>query len=99
METTTIEHQNLMPQNERPQFLSVLCILTWLACGYMFISSALSMLTPASAETQEESIEQVEKLYGSDVAEQMEELYANQDSPVFIAGNAISLIALGISAF
>lgn len=95
---TTIENQNLQTQSERPQFLSVLCVLTWVCCGFMFISAAISMISQPSVEKQEEQLEQV-RAYSPEAAERMEELFESQNSPAFIASNAISLITLGISAF
>lgn len=95
---TNFENQNLMQQHERPQFLSVLCILTWVCCGFMFISTLVSVFNRPSQEEMEASIEQV-KAYNEEAAEQMEVLYESQDSPAFIASNAVNLISLGISAF
>ena len=85
----------------RPQFLTVLCILTWIACGLIFISTLWKVLMPETPEKQLEQIEKVRQVNPA-AADQMEALLAKQQEagPArTIMMNVLTLVALGLSAF
>lgn len=84
---------------QRPQFLSVLCILTWITCGFVFISTVGNILFQKSPEEQMEQIEQMRSI-SPEAADQMEAALDAQNNDGFKAVNtAITLIACGLSAF
>jgi hypothetical protein len=98
---TIIDNQNdpnAIIAPERPQFLSVLCILTWIACGLMFISTLWGVLFQPSAEQQYEQIEKIREI-SPEAAEQMEAALENQKGTGQLMSMALNLIAIGLSAF
>jgi hypothetical protein len=82
----------------RPQMLSVLCILTWICCGLMLISTVLSVAFKQSPEEQYEAIEKMREA-SPEMAEQMEAAYAAQAESNQTVGLALNMVALGLSAF
>jgi hypothetical protein len=101
METTTNNEQinELVPP--RPQFLTVLCILTWICSGLIFISTIWKVIMPETPEKQLEKIEQLRQ-YNPEMADQMEALLEKQQekgNSGMIFTNVLTLVALGFSAF
>jgi hypothetical protein len=97
---TTVDNQFAAVSNEpsRPQFLSVLCILTWIACGLMFIMTLWGVLFQPSLEQQYDQIEKIRD-HSPEAAEKMEEVLQKQQGSSQLLSTAITLIALGFSAF
>ncbi len=100
METT----QNYTINNDmpaapaRPQFLTVLCILTWISCGLLLISSVWGVVMKPSAEEQYESIERMREV-SPEMADQMEAAFEAQNNSNQTVGLAINLVAIALSAF
>lgn len=82
----------------RPQFLTVLCILTWIACGLLFISTVWGVLFRPNAEEQYAQIEKMREV-SPEAAENMEALLQKQNSPSQYINTALSLVAIGLSAY
>jgi hypothetical protein len=98
---TTIDNQAELEGahvNARPQFLSVLCILTWICCGLLFISSVWGVIFKPTPEEQVQKIEQMREI-SPEAAEQMEAAFKAQEEGNPVAGLALNLVALGLSAF
>jgi len=94
---TDNQFQNdITPVNKRSQFLSAICILTWVCCGLMFLSTVYSLFSN-TPEKQAESIEAMRQ-FNPETADKMEALFAEQDMGMIILNNALGLIALGLSA-
>jgi hypothetical protein len=100
METTIDDQSNsdFMQETARPQFLSVLCILTWIACGLMFVTTIWGVVFK---DTPEEQYEQIEKIRESspEMADQMEVAIAAQEGSNQVLATAINLLAIAVSAF
>lgn len=84
--------------NEKPQFLKVLCILTWTCCGLLFLSTLWGVLFPPSAEKQQEQIEQIRAL-NPEAADKMEEALLNQNETDKLITNIINIVAIALSFF
>lgn len=82
----------------RPQFLSVLCILTWVACGFIFITTTWGIIFKPSPEKQMEQIEQI-RAVSPDAADKMEAALESQSGTTQILQNLLTLIAVAISAY
>lgn len=82
----------------RPQFLTVLCILTWVMCGIMLILSLFGMVSKPSAEVQKEQIEQIRQ-FNPDAAVKMEEALAEQGGGSQIISVILSLLACALSGY
>lgn len=98
---TNVESQfasdmNLEPA--RPQFLSVLCILTWICSGLLFISTLWGVIFQPSPEKQQEQIEQI-RAVSPEAADKMEEALESQSSGAKIMTNVLSLIAVSLCAY
>ena len=100
METTTFDNQfnETMNVPERPQFLSVLCILTWIMCALTFIMTVSSVLVKPSPEKQMDQIEEMRKI-SPEAADQMELVLENQTPGAQVMNTLIALVSLGLSAF
>lgn len=100
METTTFDNQfnEAMNGPERPQFLSVLCILTWIMCALTFIMTVSGALVKPSPEKQMEQIEEMRKI-SPEAADQMELALENQSAGSQVMNTLVVLITLGLSAF
>jgi hypothetical protein len=101
METTyenqPVSHMDAQPA--RPQFLSVLCILTWVCCSLIFISTIWGVIFQPSPEKQLEEIERI-RTYSPEAADKMEEVFERQSSGGGqVMNTVLTLIALGLSAF
>jgi hypothetical protein len=96
METIAQENQFNpgSPVPERPQFLTVLCILTWIACGFMFVTTLMNVVIQPSPE-------QIERIREANpaAADQLEEAIEQQGHSGQIANTSITLAALLVSAF
>lgn len=97
MDTTTDSTTDFMQESKRPDFLSVICILTWVLCGILFIFSVLGILSNPSPEEQYEQIEEIRK-HSAVAADRMEEALAEQTTGGKLLNTALSLVALGLSA-
>jgi hypothetical protein len=86
----------IMPEPARPQFLTVLCILTWICSGFMFLSTLYNTF---NNPTPEEMANQVEKMrqISEQMAERMELAFENQDHTTMLISNLISLVSLLIT--
>lgn len=91
-------NNNIAELPKRSSFLSTLCILTWVCCGLMFISTLYGLFFKPSTEQQMEQIEQLRQ-FNPVAADKMEEALANQGSMNQIINQIISLIAMGLSAY
>ena len=89
---------DVMPKQERPQFLSVLCILTWIACGFIFISTVWGVLFQPGPEEQYEQIEKMREI-SPEAADKMEIAFAQQSGGSQIMGTILNLVAIALSAF
>ena len=100
METTTTDNfsTGVPAAPVRPQMLSVLCILTWICCGLILISTVWGVV---AKPTPEEQFEQVEKMreVSPEAAEQLEAAFAAQEQGNQTVGLALNLVALALSAF
>lgn len=98
METSEPINNEFVPTEERPQFLSVLCILTWICAGLMFLSTAWSVFFQPS---QEEMYAQIEKMreMSPEAADRMEAEYESQTPLSKGMSTALSLIGLGLTVF
>lgn len=97
METTTQPFTNdIAPA--KPQFLRVLCILTWVCCGLMFLSSLSSLVMQPSPEQQEEQIAKMREL-SPEAAEKMEAVLSHQSSSQRMIDALINIVAIALSAF
>lgn len=96
METniTNLEEQSI----EKPQFLKVLCILTWTCCGFLFLSSLWGLFYQPSPEKQQEQIEQIREI-NPEAADKMEEALLNQNETDKLISNIINIIAIALSFF
>lgn len=84
---------------QRPQFLTVLCILSWIACGFIFLSTVSNVLFQKSPEEQMEQIEKMREV-SPEAADQMEAaLEAQNDSTMKVVNTAITLVSCGLSFF
>jgi hypothetical protein len=100
METTINTDSSPQTPAERPQFLSVLCILTWVMCGFTFISSVWGIIGRPSPEEQYEQIEKIRESLGPEAAAKMEEVMEKQQDPTTqVLGTAFTLVSIGLSAF
>ena len=101
MDTTTTTNDftsdPFLPEPARPQFLSVLCILTWILSGIMFLSTVYNLLNKPTPEEQQEQIEKVRES-APQAAESMELAYQNMDKPETMVSNLISLVSLVLSS-
>jgi hypothetical protein len=95
--TTTLDEM-AQATPARPQFLTVLCILTWIACGLMFITSVWGILFKPSADEQYEQVEKIREV-SPEAAENMEALIEKQNSSTQLLNTALSLVGIGLSAF
>jgi uncharacterized membrane protein len=82
----------------RPKLLSVTCILTWVACALLLISS-LSGLMTQSPEKQLEQIEQMRKI-SPEAAEKMEAaIAADNGGAKKIMTTLLNVLAIALCAF
>ena len=96
---SNIENQfqnEIAPTNKRSQFLSAVCILTWVCCGFMLLSTLYGLVTN-TPEKQAESIEAMRQ-FNPETADKMEALFAEQDMGKIILNNVIGLVGMGLSA-
>jgi len=100
METTTFDNQlnNEMMEPARPQFLSVLCILTWIMCAITFVSTLSGIVMKPSVEKQMEQIEQLRSV-SPEAAEKMEAMLENQSGTDQAISTLITLLSLALSAY
>lgn len=98
METTEQINNDFLPPEPRPQFLSVLCILTWICSGLMFISTAWGAMFQPS---EEETYAQIEKIraMSPDAADKMEAAIESQTPLSKGMSSALTLIGLGLTVF
>jgi hypothetical protein len=82
----------------RPQFLSVLCILSWVMCGIMLISSLFGIVAKPSADAQKEQIEQIRQ-FNPEAAVQMEAVLAEQSGSGQVLSTILGLLAVGLSFY
>jgi len=99
METTINSEllSEIAPLPEKPQFLKVLCILTWICCGLIFISTVFGMLSQ-SPERAEEQLERLRET-SPEMADQMESIIEAEDSGAKTMNNVLTLVALAFSTF
>lgn len=92
---TTID---FMQEPARPQFLSVLCILTWVLSGLLFISTVWSAINQPTPEEQYEQIEKIREV-SPQAAERMEAALEGQSDTFKIVNTILNLLALGFTVF
>lgn len=88
---------NDINEPKRTQLLTVTCILTWICCGFMIVTSLIGLVTN-SAEKQAEQIEQIRTM-NPEMADNMEAALAGQNGSMQIINQLVSIICLGLSAF
>ena len=98
MDTNTQPSEAAAHPQQRPQFLTVLCVLTWIACGLLFISSVWGIVFKPSLEDQYEQVEKLREI-SPESAEKLEALLEKQDPSAQLMSTALSLVAIGLSAF
>src|SRR5689334_16169497 len=98
METTVNETSGIAAEPMRPQFLSVLCILTWVCAGLMFVASVWGILFQPSPEKQLEKIEEMRSV-SPEMADKMEAALEKQGGTMQVVNTILSLIALALSAY
>jgi hypothetical protein len=98
METTQDTSTHELGTPHRPQFLTVLCILTWVSCGLLFIMTVWGIAFKPSAEERYEQIEKMREV-SPETADQMEVLLQKQDEGGQLMGTALNLVALLLSAY
>lgn len=96
METNQAINNQFVPEEGRPQFLSVLCILTWICSGLMFLSTAWSVLFQPSQEEMYTQIEEMRKI-SPEGADRMEAAYESQTPMSKGVSTGLSLIGLGLT--
>lgn len=98
METTTSSQfiNDIAP--ERPQFLKVLCILTWVACGLMFLSSLSGLFMQPSLEEQQNQIEKMREL-SPEAADKMEAALSSQSGSERTMNAVLNLVSVLLSAY
>lgn len=90
---TTPSSYDIMPEPARPQFLTVLCILTWVCCGLMFLSTIYNMLNKPSPDAMAEQVERMRAM-SEQAAEQMEAAFEKQDDTSMLLSNLLGLVAI-----
>jgi hypothetical protein len=98
MENTNQFTNDIAPTPKRPQFLSALCILTWICCGFLLLSALAGLFMQPSPEKQAEQLEQMRQ-FSPEAAEQMEAAFAEQGGAMQIVSQVLNLIAIGLSAY
>ena len=96
MEENQTVNNPFVPAEERPQFLSVLCILTWICSGLIFLSTMWSVVFQPSQEEMYQRIEEIRKV-SPDGADRMEAAYENQTPLSKGISTGLSLIGLGLT--
>jgi hypothetical protein len=91
-------NSEFLSQPERPQFLSVLCILTWIACGFLFITTVWGALFQPTPEEQYEQIEKMREI-SPEAADQMELAFEKQGEGNLIISTILNLLAIGFCSF
>lgn len=97
---TNLENQSvneIMPEPKRPQFLTVLCILTWICSALILLSTINNIVNKPSPEEMAEAIEKMQSVSPA-AAEKMEAAMESMDSNGQMISNLISLVAVFISA-
>ena len=82
----------------RPQFLTVLCILTWICCCLLLIMTIVGVVFKPSPEEQFEQVEKMRQV-NPEMAEQMEAAFEAQNNSNQTVGLALNLVALALSAY
>src|SRR5687768_819054 len=101
METTadnTYNNTQIPAEPVRPQFLSVLCILTWISCGLLLITTLWGVFNKPTPEEQFEQVEQMREV-SPEAAEKMEAAFEAQNNSNQTVGLALNLVAIALSAF
>ena len=86
----------MIPEKKRPDFLSVICILSFIACGLMFLAGVYGIIqnTP---ENMQKNIEQIRAVNPA-MADQLEnQMLATQDSVYLQVAPYLNFIYLLIS--
>ena len=97
-ETLSNQHSNdILPEPARPQFLTVLCILTWVCAGLMLIMSLLGIINKPSPEEQAEQIEKIRAM-SPEAAENMEAAFESQNGNAKILNTLLGILAIAISS-
>lgn len=98
METTdtNLTENIYLPEPKRPQFLTVLCILTWIMSGIMFLSTVNSILNKPSPEQQAEQIAKMESV-SPEAAASMEAAFQKMDETPTIIYNLATIVAIALS--
>jgi hypothetical protein len=82
----------------RPQFLTVLCILTWVCCGLLFIMTIWGVVGKPSPEEQYEQLEKMREV-SPEMADKMEAAWEAQENSNQTVSLAVNLVGLALSAF
>lgn len=90
--------KDFMEESARPQFLSVLCILTWVMSALMFISTLWGAFNQPTPEEQFEQIEKIRER-SPEMADRMEAAFESQSDSYKIVNTILTLIALGLTSF
>jgi hypothetical protein len=80
----------------RPQFLSVLCILTWIGSGLVLIMTLSGVFFKPSQEKQFEEIEKMRQ-YKPEMADCMEEMLENRSPSIELITNLLSVASSALS--
>lgn len=84
--------------SEKPQFLKVLCILTWCCCGLLFLSSVWGLVFKPSEEKQLEQIEKMREL-SPEMGDKMEDVLANQNGTKKLINDILAIVAIALSFY
>lgn len=100
METSIDTNQvnDFMPEPARPQFLSALCILTWVCSGIIFIMTVWGAVFQPSPEEQLQQIEKIREVNPA-AADQMEMALENQSASYKIINTLLTLVGLGLTTY
>jgi hypothetical protein len=88
---------DILPEPARPQFLTILCILTWVCAGFMLIMSLLGIINKPSPEEQAEQIEKVRAM-SPEAADKMEAAFEAQSDSGQILNTLLGILAIAVSS-
>src|ERR1043166_9090511 len=80
----------------RPQFLTVLCILTWIGSGLMLIMILWGVFFKPSQEKQYENIEKIRQ-YRPEMADCMEEMLENRSPSIELVTSLLGVTSAALT--
>jgi hypothetical protein len=82
METTIEQFHYEIEKPKRPQLLTVLCVLSFIMCGFTIISTVMN-IAQNSPESHQRSVEQIRTINPA-MADQMEDTFAMMESNIYL---------------